>query len=233
MTGERPLVAVISDIHGNLAALAAVFQELDRLGPSEVVVAGDLALGGPRPHECVDLIRRRGYPTIRGNTDEWLTKPPQRVTDGISWCAARLTADDRAFLAGLPFLWRREAESGDLVVVHATPWSLSDVIRPDAPAHEVRRAFEESGAAALVYGHIHTAYVRSFEGKLLVNGGSVGVPFDGDWRASFVTLVPSEAGWQATLRRVAYDREAVIAESRAGDNPEGPRFSRRLEAASF
>lgn len=227
------MIAVISDVHGNLAAVKAVLAEVDRLGPHEVVVAGDLALGGPRPHECVELIRRRGYPTIRGNTDEWLTKKPGAVTDGISWCAARLTDDDRAFLAGLPFLWRREAPEGDLVVVHAAPWSISDVIRPDAPAHEVRRVFEESGAAALVYGHIHQAYVRSFEGKLLVNAGSVGIPFDGDWRASFVTLVPSGNGWSATLRRVAYDREAVISESRAGDNPEGGRFARRLETASF
>src|SRR4030067_722775 len=81
------LIAVISDIHGNLAALEAVLAELDRLGPSEVVVGGDLALGGPRPAECVSLIRRRGYPAIRGNTDEWLTKAPAKITDGISWCA--------------------------------------------------------------------------------------------------------------------------------------------------
>ena len=226
------MIAVISDIHGNLAALEAVLAELDRLGPSEVVVAGDLALGGPRPAECVSLIRRRGYPAIRGNTDEWLTKAPARVTDAVSWCAARLSEEDRRFLAELPFLWRGEDAAGDLVVVHATPWNVSDVIRPNAPAHEVQRAFEEADAAVLVYGHIHIAHVRALDGKLLVNGGSVGLPFDGDWRASFATLT-SDGTWKATLHRVTYDRDAVIAESRRSDNPERDRFSRRLETASF
>lgn len=233
MTAEPVMIAVISDIHGNLAALEAVLREIDRLGPSEVVVAGDLALGGPRPHDCVELVRRRGYPAIRGNTDEWLTRLPMTATDAVGWCATHLHEEDRAFLAALPFLWRRESPAGDMVVVHATPWSVSDVIRPEAPAHEVRRAFDESHAAALVYGHIHTGYIRSFEGKLLVNTGSVGLPFDGDWRASFATLVPTASGWQAALKRVAYDREAVLAESRHSDNPERSRFIRRLETASF
>lgn len=78
------MIAVISDIHGNLRALEAVLAEVDRLAPAQVVVGGDLALGGPRPAECIELIRRRGYTSIRGNTDEWLTKAPARVTDAIS-----------------------------------------------------------------------------------------------------------------------------------------------------
>jgi predicted phosphodiesterase len=180
----------------------------------------------------VSLIRRRGYPAIRGNTDEWLTEAPAKITDGISWCAAHLSEEDRRFLAELPFLWRREDAAGDLVVVHATPWSVTDVIRANAPAHEVRRALEEADAAVLVYGHIHIAHVRGLDGKLLVNGGSVGLPFDGDWRASFATLT-SDGTWNATLHRVTYDRDAVIAESLRSDNPDRERFSRRLETALF
>ena len=83
------MIAVISDFHGNLWALQAVLQDLDRLGPSQVIVAGDLALGGPRPAECVELVRRRGYPAIRGNTDEWLSSAPDAITDAISWARDR------------------------------------------------------------------------------------------------------------------------------------------------
>lgn len=173
------MIAVIADIHGNLVALEAVLAEIDHLRPALVVVAGDLALGGPRPAECVALIRRRGYPTIRGNTDEWLTKKPARVTDAITWAAARLSDADRQFLADLPFLWRHSAPAGDLVVVHATPWSIGDVIRPNAEESVVGRVFQETRAAAVAYAHIHQPYVREFEGKTLVNSGSVGLPFDG------------------------------------------------------
>lgn len=227
------MIAVISDIHGNLWALEAVLQDLDRLGPSQVIVAGDLALGGPRPAECVALIRRRGYQAIRGNTDEWLTKKPQTVTDAISWASAQFSEADRTYLAGLPFLWRLPDPAGDLVVVHATPWDIGAVVAPDAPASVVTRIFTEAAAAAVASGHIHIAYVRQIDGKLLVNPGSVGLPFDGDRRASYAVLTADSGRWQASLRRVEYDRAGALAASRASKNPERERFEKRLETASF
>lgn len=227
------MIAVISDIHGNLWALEAVLAELDRRGVGQVVVGGDLALGGPRPAECVALIRRRGYPVIRGNTDEWITGAPRAVTDGITWCAARLAEDDRRFLAGLPFLWRQQRDGGDLVVVHATPWSIGDVVRADAPAPLVARVFAEASASAVVFGHVHTAFVRETPAGLLVNSGSVGLPFDGDWRASFALLEPAWRGWAASIHRIRYDRDAALAAARASDNPEAGRWARRVETASF
>ena len=227
------MIAVISDIHGNLWALEAVLAELDRLGPEQVVVGGDLALGGPKPAECVALVRRRGYPSIRGNTDEWITRKPPAVTDGITWCAARLSDEDRRFIADLPFLWRHEAEAGDLVVVHATPWSISDVVREDATPATVSRVFSEASAAAVVFGHIHTPFVRGSPDGLLVNSGSVGLPFDGDWRASFAVLERVGTRWTATIRRIPYDRSAALGAGRSTDNPESRRWAKRLKTASF
>lgn len=227
------MIAVISDIHGNLWALEAVLAELDRREIRQVVVAGDLALGGPRPAECVELIRRRGYPVIRGNTDEWITREPKAVTDGITWCASRLSAGARRFIAGLPFLWRLEAEGGDLVVVHATPWSIGDVVRADAPASVVSRVFAEASAFAVVYGHIHTPFVREAPEGILVNSGSVGLPFDGDWRASLALLVRMGQGWKADIHRVPYDKAAALAAARGTDNPEAGHWARRIETASF
>ena len=226
------MIAVISDIHGNLWALQAVLQDLDRVGPSQVIVAGDLALGGPRPAECVELVRRRGYRAIRGNTDEWLFSAPDAVTDAISWASTQLSDADRRYLAGLPFLWRLPHEAGDLVVVHATPWSISDVVPPDAPEPLVRRVFAEAEAAAVAYGHIHIAYVRELGDKLLVNPGSVGLPFDGDQRASYAMLSVEGGRWRATLRRVPYDVAAAVGALRGSGNPEAERFARRLERAS-
>ncbi len=192
------MIAVISDIHGNFWALQAVLHDLDRLGPSQVIVAGDLALGGPRPGDCLTLIRQRGYPAIRGNTDEWLTKAPGEITDAITWTSAQLPDSDRRYLVSLPFLWRYPDDAGDLVVVHATPWSIADAVGPDAPEDIVSRVFAETGAAAVVYGHIHIAYVREALGKVLVNAGSVGLPFDGDQRASYVLMEARSGKWEAT-----------------------------------
>src|SRR5437899_12653317 len=96
------MIAVISDIHGNLWALEAVLQDLDRLGPSQVIVAGDLALGGPRPRECAEFVRRRACPAVPRNTDASLTSAPDSVTDAIGCAATQMSVADRPYLAGLP-----------------------------------------------------------------------------------------------------------------------------------
>lgn len=226
------MIAIVSDIHGNLWGLEAVLADIDRRGPKQVVVAGDLAFGGPRPAECVALIRRRGFPTIRGNTDEWLTKAPARVTDATTWASAHLTDADRRFLAELPFLWRLPHDAGDLVVVHATPWSVQDVVWPDAPVDLVDRVFAEAGARAVAYGHIHIAYTREQNGRLLVNPGSAGLPFDGDRRAAYAVLSAEGGKWRAELRRVEYDLAPALAAAKASDNPGAIPWAQRLENAA-
>lgn len=226
------MIAVLGDIHGNLWALEAVLAEVDRLRPQQVVVTGDLALGGPRPAECVTAIRRRGYPTVRGNTDEWLTTAPTQVHDHLSWTSQQLGEENRRYLAGLPFLWRHSYDSGDLVVVHATPWSVGDVVPPDAPDSLAQRVFVEARATAVVYGHIHWGYVREIGTGLLVNAGSVGSPYDGDPRASYAILDSREAKWKATLQRVPYDVDQAVRAARALETPQATLWARQVETAT-
>jgi 3',5'-cyclic AMP phosphodiesterase CpdA len=61
-------MAIVSDIHGNLAAL-------DAQAPDLIVHGGDLAAIGPRPAEVIDLIRDRGWAGVLGNPDEILFDP--------------------------------------------------------------------------------------------------------------------------------------------------------------
>jgi diadenosine tetraphosphatase ApaH/serine/threonine PP2A family protein phosphatase len=64
----------------------------------------------------------------------------------------------------------------------------------------------------LVYGHIHLGWIGAGpDGRLVVNSGSVGFPFDGDPRASYALLDRTAAGWSATLQRVGYDVDAAAA----------------------
>jgi predicted phosphodiesterase len=62
-------IAILADVHGNLAALEAVLEDLERVQPELVAHGGDLALNGPRPKECLDAIRERAWPGVIGNTD--------------------------------------------------------------------------------------------------------------------------------------------------------------------
>jgi predicted phosphodiesterase len=62
-------VAVISDIHANLAALEATLAEIDDGGPDELWCLGDLVGYGPHPNEVVERVRERADVVLAGNHD--------------------------------------------------------------------------------------------------------------------------------------------------------------------
>ncbi|HEY8864164.1 MAG TPA: metallophosphoesterase [Candidatus Dormibacteraeota bacterium] len=110
-------VAVISDPHGDLVALRAVVADLEARGLDEVLVAGDLAQGGPQPDEVVDMLFAKGWPMARGNSDDFLVNlasgrdvgfdaPAELVTRG-RWGVARLGQERIERLAALPMEVRR------------------------------------------------------------------------------------------------------------------------------
>lgn len=209
-------IAVVSDIHGNLVALDAVLADLEQQSVDEVWCGGDVAFGGPWPSECVARVRAARWDTVRGNTDVWVTGDPQTVDspagrDEIEAFAteAALSEDDRRWLLGLPL---GHSGRGSLLLVHGTPQSPFTAPEPDAPSSEF--ASYEGGAAVVVYGHVHRAFVRRLaDGTIVCNSGSVGAPRDG--RDACYLLVDQQGpDWTLRHRRVPYDRAAVLAAGR-------------------
>ena len=99
---------IISDVHGNLEALAAVLAALDRHGVDRIIALGDLVGYNGESNECVEVIRERGIESIAGNHDLIALG---RL--GTERCAMRpaftlrrtrrdLTPNSRRFLGGLP-----------------------------------------------------------------------------------------------------------------------------------
>lgn len=223
-------VAVISDTHGNLPALEAVLADIEHVAPDLTVMAGDFAFGGPWPAECIDLIRSRGIPAVRGNTDEFVVEvasggtQPAAVEDPrlrhldnpllaerYAWCAARLAAQQVTYLASLPLRSVVPAPTGAaLVVVHATPWSAHPVVPPTASRGQLAELLERSGGAVLAYGHIHVQVRWDIGERLVVSVGSVGLPFDGDRRAAYAVLEWNGERWDVTFRRVVYPVERTV-----------------------
>jgi predicted phosphodiesterase len=143
-------LALFSDVHGNLTALQAVLDHIQRRsGVDRVLFAGDLCLFGPRPEECLDLLREQAIPAIVGNTDEWIRQPPplpdtmpesdrparQLLRDLCHWTEERLADESLAWLDDLraSFQVRITPSSDpgdDLLMVHANPFNLMDIIFP-------------------------------------------------------------------------------------------------------
>lgn len=236
-------LAIISDVHGNRPALEAVLAEVDQRGPFDALVGGgDYAFGGAFPDESLALVVARGMACVRGNTDEWLIEaatdgrvpargyePEQAHSELLravdAWGAARVSAAHQQMLTDLPISWETTGPSGQkLVFTHATPWSTHPVVLPDAPEEMARRMLDEAGAEALLYGHIHLAYTRDVGGRTLACVGSVGMPFDGDWRPCFAIAEDDGSGWRVEHVRVEYDREAYLAALLASGIPNAAGF---------
>jgi len=244
-------IAMISDAHGNLHGLDAVLADLDQNGPyDEVVYGGDFAFRGVYPAEVIERIRGRGYRAVRGNTDELLvemardgdyqlsiTDESQRHTPALQlfdrWALERMTIDQVDYLADLPLrIDIAGPDNARLTIAHATPWSAYVTVLPDAPEEAARKMLDEPNATCAAYGHIHHAYRRAIDDRLLTSVGSVGAPMDGDWRAAYVVLTNDGQGWDVEFRRVPYDIDAAEASLLASTLPERETIASELRRAS-
>jgi putative phosphoesterase len=211
-------VAVLSDIHGNLTALEAVIADLKQVCPDLVLQGGDLVVGGAHPAEVIDRVRELGWAGVVGNTDQVLWASEQfeqqierapKLRELLNILFHDFTAtgdrigDERLrWLQALPGSWNNQGIS----LQHASPGDLWQAPMPGCEDQQLMATYGGLGSNVVVYGHIHRPYVRNVGGFVVANSGSVGMPYDGDPRASYLVV---EKG-TVTIRRVEYDVEAEI-----------------------
>jgi putative phosphoesterase len=235
-------LAIVSDIHGNLTVLEGVVADISRRGVDGVVHGGDLALVGCQPAEVIDRVRELGWPGIVGNTDELLWRTDQyeaQLRNAPKLHALlRLLFDDyapatREMLGEERLDWLRRLPSDhheqDLLLVHASPGDLWRAPAPDADDETLASTYGLSDAETVVYGHIHRPYIRRLDHLTVANSGSVGSPFDGDPRASYLLL---DSG-HVEMVRVAYDVEREIDLLRRSDYPDRERIAEMRRLGKF
>lgn len=236
----RLRLCVISDIHGNVAALRAVLRRISTLGADMLLVAGDLAAQGPRPAEALDELRGLSNVVIvRGNTDRYLAEtrplpppywPASEITErlrSLEWTRDQLGEERLRFLAALP----AEVVVDGCLVVHASPGNDE---RGIFPATQLERFDSPAWTAVMTCGHTHLPVHRRFGDRHVVNAGSVGWPLDGDPRSSFAVIEQDRhpSGWRVVLERVDYDRSAVVGDLEARRVPWRAQVCRFIETAT-
>jgi predicted phosphodiesterase len=227
MTGLR--IALLGDIHGNVAALEAALADMKRHQPDVVAVLGDHVLNGPRPAETVDAVMglaASGALVIGGNTDiavadgdfaaafPWLDEVPVGHRAAAEWARDQLSDEQLDFLRRLP-AERRLSLDGELLLLacHASPGSQTAGLPPDLDAATTMQYATRTDARVIGCGHTHIADLRELGRRLLLNPGSCGYAFDGSPEACWALLHAGDGGEpQAELHRAAYDAQAVAEE---------------------
>jgi putative phosphoesterase len=208
-------VAVLSDVHGNAPALAAVLAEVEREGPDIVVFGGDLTWG-PLPDETLECVRALSVPArfVRGNADRAVLEGAnQTVTE--RWMQERHGAAARLFLERFADHEVIDVEGlGPVRFTHGSPRTDEECITPRTPAERVREFMSGVEERVLVSAHVHIQFDREVAGIRSVNPGSVGLPYEERPDAYWALLSAV-----VELRRTAYDVEDAVARYRATDFP--------------
>ncbi len=230
-------IGLISDIHGNLPALEAVLERLDREELDEIVCLGDVAVG-PWPSETVKRLRELGCTTILGNWDAWMVDgvPPcgdnevcKKLLEMGAFWAAQLSRDDLDFLRGFDTKLELDVGNGRRVIFfHGTPRSYNEPILAATPAAELEHMLRGLNAPIMIAGHTHVQMARRLPRTLIVNPGSVGLPFlewpvaDARvcrWAEYGVLDYGDDGQLDVQLRRTPYDVDFFIRFARESGMP--------------
>jgi diadenosine tetraphosphatase ApaH/serine/threonine PP2A family protein phosphatase len=163
-------IAVISCIHGNIAALDAVLLDIDQEKAEKIFCLGDLVGYGPYPNAVVDQIRALDIPTCAGCWDEDIIEglnacdcsypsllAEKRGKIAHEWTNQEIHPENREFLAQLPHSLREE----NLAFVHGSPHSNHEYLLPELDAFAALERVLAADADVLFCGHTHIPYVRT------------------------------------------------------------------------
>ena len=230
-------LALISDIHGNALALRAVFADIRRTGADRIICLGDVTTLGPEPEDCLAQLRDRQVPSVLGNHDAFMLDPTLAasyttipiVLDSISWCRDRLSGADRDFIRTFPETIEIEL-GGDarILLFHGSPRSNTDEILATTADDRLDAMLGAERPVVMAGGHTHVQMVRQHRGTLVLNVGSVGMPFleyvGGSQptlmdHAEYTTIEMSGGGLAVTQHRVPLDRDALRRAAASSENP--------------
>ena len=238
--------AVISDIHGNAPALRLALADAAAHGVDGYLLAGDYCISAPWASEVVAILRDLpNSRIIRGNDEAHLDIGPgdDGQFEASRWCMSTLSREDKAWLDALPEELTFTCEGFSIRMAHSSQVfvgkSLHEKFRtsvlpgfyPDSPASrealqdDFRRLWEKETfreyihalpEGVYIFGHNHIQNWADFDGRVLVNPGSVGMPLDcGKFGAAYSLLTIEEGRVSVEERRIPYDVEALIAQVKA------------------
>ena len=212
-------LAVLSDVHGNLPALEAVLEHLERSKPDAIIVAGDF-IGGPQPNETIRLLRSLKGWMIRGNSDNYVLRfSAGEASDAwqvshqwalTRWAYRHIEIGNLEFLRSLPCQRVVEIDNAPSIrVVHGSHRNPSESIYPDRDPGILDTILSEVKEPVFVCGHTHISWKFEQMGRLALNPGAVCGPLNGYVGAEYAMLSRENSRWHLEFRQVPYNLKRI------------------------
>ena len=237
-------VVVLSDIHGNAAALEAVWADITRRNVDHVLCLGDLIAFGPHPVEVLNFLAQEVKPSVvlRGNTDRYLLERvwdkrkksslPVDMRKSLGWTGKKLKEKEWEQLASLGEEQAYSVEQMLLFLCHASPGNDEKGVIP-GESKQLKSAFRKVSADVVLCGHTHLPGRTQVGGKTVLNTGSVGMPYGRDPRASYLSFIVSGGAlYEISFCRVSYPNERVVLDLQSSKMPNRELFAHRIRTAT-
>jgi len=211
--------AIISDIHSNLVALQNTLDYIKTAKVDSIICLGDVVGYGPRPNECVELVKENCEICLMGNHDHAvigltdISYFNQYARESVLWTQRTISPENKTFLKDLPF--KHEVDS--TLFVHSTP------IKPEEwdyvfSENDARHHLDSISQSLVFIGHSHIPVVFPYDKssffeeqfqldlekeRYIINVGSIGQPRNEDPRSCFVIYDDQEQS--VNYVRLEYD----------------------------
>lgn len=209
------LLAVLSDVHGNLPALETVLDALQEHPLDGIILAGDF-VGGPQVNETLELLRPLHPWAIKGNSDINLIQYDQgsapeswrtsKQFELLRWAHRNISPSNLDFLKGLPEQMAVDIPgTAPIRIVHGSPRDPYESIFPDQNPEVFESAMAQIPETLCIFGHTHLPWQKEWNGKQALNPGAVCGALNGDVRAQYTLLTWERDRWRVEPGAVSYD----------------------------
>jgi len=172
-------IALISDIHGNIPALEAVYQSVREKGVSKIYNLGDSFYGPLWPEETARFLIKNNIPAIMGNEDEALINNKVK-NETEKYTLSQLSESSINWLKTLPGIYQNK----NITLFHGSPgdnrkYFLEKIYRGRIvikDEKELAESVKNIKTRYIGFGHSHLERVMVLKDKILINAGSVGWP---------------------------------------------------------
>lgn len=223
-------IAVFSDVHGNLSALQAMYQDSLKQNVDQYWFIGDLLMPGPSVTRVWKLFEKMNPAVVvRGNWDDLvvrgargmmdLDKPSHVYFARLAQYVARHASDQLIdSIANWPMHVTKQVGPLNFGISHNLPnLNMGQALFPTQSTSNFDKLFQvdtDQPVDVAIYAHVHHELLRySNDERIILNPGAVGEPFNHwqplqkDLRAHYLILEIDDQGMAETsFRHVAYDR---------------------------
>ena len=197
-------IAGISDIHGNMEAVNAVMDDIEKSNCEKLFVLGDYAMAGPEPNDTIMYFMEKANDTntemIQGNTDLMIATYSESLYNSLKEKAPvmssalqddvkNISESEKLFLKNLPAQKGVNIDGVSFLLVHGSPRKNNEDILADTPLENIEKMVENVNEQVILCGHTHIPCgFQTKNKKTIVNVGSIGRPFTPEAKSCYLII---------------------------------------------